>query len=204
MRLDYTENPPNFTNDDDKEILKRVQARRGEKGLIPLDLALLHAPKVADGWNSLLGAIRTRTSLSANIREIAICRPALINQAWFEWRAHVPILEGSDSFKADPSKLKVVQELNPVSKGSLDDKEWAVLRYADAMTRDIKVPQTLFDELKALFSNQEVVEITATVASYNLVSRFLVALDVGEQNSETPGWATKVVNPTDTDGNIQS
>ena len=49
MRLPYTEDPPKFTSDEDKEILKRVQSRRGERGLLPLDLALLHAPKVADG-----------------------------------------------------------------------------------------------------------------------------------------------------------
>lgn len=171
---------------------------------MPLDLALLHAPKVADGWNGLLGAIRTRTSLPDNIREIAICRPALINEAWFEWIHHVPLLKESESFKSDPSKLDTVQELHPTSQGKLDHHEWATLRYADAMTRTVKVPQGLFDEVKGLFSEQEVVEITATVASYNLVSRFLVALDVGEQNDKAPEFANKVVNPTETDSNIQS
>jgi len=72
------------------------------------------------------------------------------------------------------------------------------------MTTDVKVPQSLFDEVKKHFSEQEVVEITATVASYNLVSRFLVALDIGEQNDQKPEWATKVTNPTSTDENIQS
>lgn len=168
-----------------------------------LNLASI-SPDVQTGWNSLLGAVRTRTSLSANIREIAICRPALINQAWFEWIHHVPILEESDSFKADSTKIKVVQQLHPIEQGSLDDKEWAVLRYADAMTRDVKVPQALFDEVKALFNEQEVIEITTTVASYNMVSRFLVALNVGEQNDNVPEWATKVTNPTDTDSKIQS
>ena len=52
MRLDYVNNPPNFTSEDDKAILERVKARRGDIGLIPLDLALLHAPKVADGESS--------------------------------------------------------------------------------------------------------------------------------------------------------
>lgn len=204
MRLPYVDNPPNFTSEDDKAILERVKARRGERGLFPLDLALLHAPKVADGWNSFLGAIRTRTSLPDNIREIAICRPALINQAWFEWIHHVPLLQESASFKADPNKLETVEDLHPTSPGALDAKEWATLRYADAMTRDVKVPQGLFDELKALFNEQEVVEITATVGAYNLVSRFLVALDIGEQNDKTPKFASKVVNPTSTDKNIQS
>lgn len=97
-----------------------------------------------------------------------------------------------------------MRELHPTSQGALDAKEWATLRYADAMTRDVEVPQALFDEVKALFSEQEVVEITATVASYNLVSRFLVALDIGEQNSMAPEWTSKVVNPGSSDSKIQS
>jgi len=51
----------------------------------------------------------------------------------------------------------------------------------------------LFDEVKGQgFSEQEIVELTATVASYNMVSRFLVALDVGEQNNQAPDWASKL------------
>jgi len=190
MRLDYVPNPPTNLSPEDEEVLERVTARRKAQGLglIPLDLALLHAPKVADGWNALLGAIRTKTSLSDDVREIAICRPALINRAWFEWNAHVPILIKSEGFTED--KLNVVQQLHPKSQGALDDRQWAVLRYADAMTREVSVPQSLFDEVKAAgFNEQEIVELTATVASYNLVSRFLVALDVGEQNDHTPKWA---------------
>jgi hypothetical protein len=30
--------------------------------------------------------------LPDDIREIAICRPTLINRAWMEWNAHAPIL----------------------------------------------------------------------------------------------------------------
>ncbi|KAK4926371.1 hypothetical protein LTR66_016345 [Elasticomyces elasticus] len=189
MRLPYTDNPPKNLSKEDEGVLERVKARRGERGLLPLDLTLLHAPKVTDGWNSLLGAIRTRTSLPDNIREIAICRPALINKAWFEWMHHAPLLEASASFKSKPNKIEVMKQLHPHDQGSLDAEEWVVLRYADAMTREIKVKQELFDELKELFDEQEVIEITATVASYNMVSRFLVALDVGEMNDEVPGFA---------------
>lgn len=49
MRLDYADNPPKNLSSEDEQILERVKARRGERGLLPLDLALLHAPKVADG-----------------------------------------------------------------------------------------------------------------------------------------------------------
>ncbi|KAK5320574.1 hypothetical protein LTR93_006786 [Exophiala xenobiotica] len=188
MRLDYVPNPPTDLAPEDQEVLERVKARRGAMGLIPLDLTLLHAPKIADGWNALLGAVRTKNSLPDDIREIAICRPALINKAWFEWNAHAPILLKSAGFTED--KLTVVKQLHPKAQGALDDRQWAVLRFADAMTRDVSVPQSLFDEVKAAgFNEQQVVEITATVSSYNMVSRFLVALDVGEANNKEPKWA---------------
>lgn len=61
-----------------------------------------------------------------------------------------------------------------------------MLRYADAMTREIAVSDELFGEVRRWFDEKEVVELTATVACYNMVSRFLVALDVGEQNGLTP------------------
>jgi alkylhydroperoxidase family enzyme len=80
----------------------------------------------------------------------------------------------------------VVKELHPTSQGALNDKQWAALRYADAMTRDVKVEEGLFEEVKRGWSEREVVEITCTVASYNMVSRFLVALDVGEMNGKMP------------------
>lgn len=49
MRLPYTDNPPTGLPEEDQAVVGRVQARRGKTGLIPLDLALLHAPKIADG-----------------------------------------------------------------------------------------------------------------------------------------------------------
>lgn len=144
------------------------------------------------GWNSLLGAIRTRTSLPADLRELAILRPALLNRAWFEWNHHLPLLLATPSF-SDPAtstaKIQVLQSISPTSQGALSDREWAVLRYADAMTGDITVPDELFAEIRRSFSEQEVVELTATVACYNMVSRFLVALDVGEQNALEPRFA---------------
>lgn len=73
-------------------------------------------------------------------------------------------------------------DLGTVEEEVLSRAYKAVLRYTDAMTRNVSVPERLFQEVKELFNEREVVEITATVAAYNCVSRFLVALDVGEKN----------------------
>ena len=53
-----------------------------------------------------------------------------------------------------------------------------VLAYAEAMTLQVQVPQTLFDAVRSHFDERELVELTATVASYNMVSRFLEALHI--------------------------
>ena len=59
-----------------------------------------------------------------------------------------------------------------------NDDEKLVLELADAMTRDIDVPEALMDRLKARLDARAVVEPVATVAAYNMVSRLLVALQV--------------------------
>jgi len=186
MRLTYTPNPPQNLSPPENEIVQRVLTRRGDQGLTPLDRTLLHSPPITDGWNSLLGAIRTQTSLPADLRELAICRVAILNQAWYEWTHHAPILLQAEGFT--PDMLEVVRRLDQEGgRGPLTERQWLVLRYVDAMTREVRVGERLFGELRSGdgvggFSEKEIVELTATVAVYNCVSRFLVALDVGEMN----------------------
>lgn len=184
MRLPYVPDPPPTSTDAEAEILARVQARRAPNGLLPLDRALLHSFPVADGWNSFIGAIRTRTSLPTVIRELVICRVAVINGAWFEWEQHAPLLrEGGLSEEAMGLVRDSQSDLNgSVGNNTLSPDQIAVLNYTDAMTKTVAVPDHVFQELKGCFDEREVVEITATAAAYNCVSRFLVALDVGEKN----------------------
>ena len=184
MRLPYIPDDPQMATEEDAAIVQRVKERRGGK-LIALDKTLLHAPAVANGWNAFLGAIRTQTSLPDSIREIAICRVAVLNHAWYEWDSHRPILEKSGVLSAEAIEhLKEKPGANgedAAARGKMfDDKHLAVLEYTDAMTLGCIVPEPLFQKLKGFFSEKEVVEITSTVAAYNCVSRFLVALDVGE------------------------
>lgn len=189
MRLNYQPNPPKVSSEEDQAIVKRVEARRGARGLQPLDLTLLHSPPLADGWNSFLGAVRTRCSLPTSIRETAICRVAVLNKAWYEWMHHAPLLRDAEDAKVTSEGLDYVKDAplkgdhtKPV--GGLEDRQLAVLAYTDYMTVGCEVPDEVFTKVKQVFSEREVVEITGTVAAYNCVSRFLVALDVGEKNGK--------------------
>ena len=44
------------------------------------------------------------------------------------------------------------------------------------MTRDVRVPDEVFAAIRPAFDDRRLVELTATIAGYNMVSRFLEAL----------------------------
>ncbi|KAK1770953.1 carboxymuconolactone decarboxylase [Phialemonium atrogriseum] len=196
MRIPYVPDPPPTASPEEAATVARIRARRAPRPLQPLDLALLHSPAVADGWNSFLGAVRTRASLAADLRELAVSRVAAVNRAWYEWAHHAPLAVAAgvdEGLVYGPGG--VVGREGPLELGDgeasegFSERQWAVLVYADEMTRNVQVREETFARLKGLFSEKEVVEITATVACYNCVSRFLVALDVGEKNGLGPDAA---------------
>ena len=92
MRLPYAPStPPVDAPPDTADIYARIAERRNPRPLIPLDLSLLHSPPVADGWNSFIGAIRSRTLVDSGVMELAVCRVAVLNNAVYEWNAHAPL-----------------------------------------------------------------------------------------------------------------
>ncbi|MEU4223157.1 carboxymuconolactone decarboxylase family protein [Nonomuraea sp. NPDC026600] len=174
------------------EIAARIRARRGGP-LHPLDEMLLHSPQLADGWNSFLGAVRRRMSLPDMIRELVILRIAVLNRADYEWEAHEPDARraGLNDAQLDAVKRMAVPIPGSVS-GPLRDRvldsvfseaQRLAIAYADAVTINVHVSDEVFDALRPHFTEKELVELTATVAAYNMVSRFLVALRVGSPAS---------------------
>ena len=157
--------------DTEASILEgRIRAARGE--INALYAALLNSPPVAHGWEQMLTAIRQKTTLAPHLRELVILRVAVINRVAYEFTAHVP-----------HARLAGVSEakLAAVRSGDLavfDEMERLVLEYADVMTRDIQVPDALFSRVAAAFDAKGRVDLTATVAAYNMVSRFLAALEI--------------------------
>lgn len=83
-------------------------------------------------------------------------------------------------------QLTVIRDLHtplptPSAPGVLSPFQAAALRFADASTYNVQVPQSRLDELKQfLKDDQQLLEVTAVTATYNMVSRLLVTLDVGD------------------------
>ena len=159
-----------------KEIVDAVRKRRGGK-LLALDRLLLHSPPLTAGWNAYLGAVRTQLTLAAKPRELAICAVASLNRADYEFVAHLPHLLSAGGTQAQAEALRNVAAAANASL--FDEGERAVLQLTLEMTRDVTVSDATFARAsKTLGGTQQVVELVATIAAYNMVSRFLVALDL--------------------------
>jgi alkylhydroperoxidase family enzyme len=154
------------------QLIATIKSERGGK-LLHLYQALLNSPPVAEGWLKLFTAIRQKTELGGRFRELAILRVALLNGADYEYRAHLPfaLQEGVSQEQIDSIPGWQLSE-------SFDPRERAVLAYTDAMTRGVRVPDAIFEGVRRHFDERETVELTATIAGYNLVSRFLVAMQL--------------------------
>jgi alkylhydroperoxidase family enzyme len=156
-------------------LVDRIKRERGGK-LLNLYRMLLHSPPVAQGWLGMFTAIRQHASLPGRDRELAILRVAVINGADYEFTQHIPFALKEGLTDAQVSTLRD----GKVPEG-FSDRDRAVLDYAEAMTRGIRVPDDIFARVRAVFDEREIVELTATVGGYNLVSRFLEALQIDHE-----------------------
>ena len=152
-------------------VVERIVAERGS--VLHLYQMLLHSAPVAEGWLGYLTAIRQKSSLPGDLRELVIMRVAQLNHASYEADQHAPI-----ALREGVSQAKLDALPNWQDCPLFDARERAVLAYTDAMTRQVQVGDEVFSAEAAHFESPRLLELTATVAAYNMVSRFLVAFDV--------------------------
>src|SRR5258708_436438 len=159
----------------DPALLDAILKRRGGK-FIDLDLALLWSEPLARGWNAYVGAVRRELAVSPRLKELAICVVARITGAEYEFTHHWP--EYVKAGGTDALRGRLDNPDRAIEDSSFTADERLAMRYATAMTRDVKVPDPLFAELRRRFNETEVVELTAAIATYNMVARFLLAFDI--------------------------
>jgi len=178
-RVPYAADRPDL---DEPELVARIRARRGGK-LLNLDRMLLNSLPFAHGWNTHLGAVRGELTVSLRLRELAICAVAVLNGADYELAHHAPELLRCGGTARQVEALQTLK-FGPEADDAFDPTELAVLRLTYEMTRNIKVSDTTFADVRSrLGDEQQVVELVGVIATYNMVSRFLVALEVDPEGS---------------------
>ena len=153
-------------------LIGRIEAGRGS--VLHVYQMLLHSPPLAAGWLELLTQVRQKLDLSGALRELVIMRVAHLNGAPYEADQHAPIAlrEGLTQQQLDalPDWRNADSAFDPVQRD--------VLALCDAMTREVHVSAPVVLAVRSHLGDRQLVELVATIASYNMVSRFLEALQI--------------------------
>jgi len=160
------------------ELAARISAgRRGN--LINVYRLLLHSPPLAASWFEHLNAVRWQTTLSARLRELLIIRIALVNRVDYVIAQHVPKLALADGVSL--AECEALAEWSTSDCFSADERD--ALAYADAMSRDVAVPDDVFAPLREHFDERQIVELSVLIGTYNMHNRVMLALQI---DLETP------------------
>jgi alkylhydroperoxidase family enzyme len=160
-----------------RDLVESIRHRRGGR-LLNLDRMLLHSPPFAKGWNAFLREVRNELTLSPKLRELAICGVAVLNGAEYEFLHHAPEFLQAGGTVAQLEALRRIP--TTVSDVSLFNAvERAVIQLTIEMTRDVSVSEATVSTVGSLLADdRHLVELVGVISTYNMVSRFLVALGV--------------------------
>ena len=168
---------------DNRALADAMRQRRGGS-LINLDRVLLHSPPVAEGWNQLMGRVRRDLVLSPLLRELAMCVVAVLNGADYELHHHAPLFIDAGGTAEQLAALAQLRQ----SPQALDDSplfdvtQRAALRLVVQSTLGVAVDDATFAAARAALGDDRLLfELVAVTAAYNMVSRILVAFDIGAE-----------------------
>lgn len=163
---------PDIDHPDFKPMADRV--RRERAGWVGnIHKLVMYSPPVFEGYMHLLTAIRQQAKLDGRYRELAIMMVAAINDADYEFNAHAPF-----AMKAGVTQSQIDALRRCERAPDLTPADRAVLDFTEESTRNVRVSDAVFDEVRKHFDERLIVELTLTIGSYNMVSRFLEAMHV--------------------------
>ena len=156
------------------EIRKRFE-KMEENGFRVLNLykVMAHCPQAGDYFLRLGNSILFKGTVPPVLRELAILRVGHINQAKYEWTHHVPV-----ALRVGIREEQIDALPDWENSGTFNDRERAVLRYTDEVTRNIRVKDETFAAVRSFLDEEGVVELTTTIGYYGMVCRILEALQV--------------------------
>jgi 4-carboxymuconolactone decarboxylase len=156
------------------ELQERFRLMK-EKGGRVLNLfkIMAHSTQVGYQFLRLGNAILFKGIIPPNLRELAILRVGLINKAIYEWTQHVPIALRAGVRQAQIDALSQWEHST-----EFNDIEKAILRYTDEETKNVRVKDKTFAAVRAILSEEGIVELTTAIGYYGMVCRILETLQV--------------------------
>ena len=169
----------------EREAFDAFVAARGEIPTTGPGSVMLNAPEAAQRALGLAAYLRTETSLSPRIRELAMLLAARENDCQFIWNAHAPPARRDGLSDELVDALRDRQELpNPA------DDEQAVVNFGREFFRTRRVSQESFDAVVAHFGVNGATELATLMGCYAMlafnVNAFGVELPEGHTEKALP------------------
>jgi AhpD family alkylhydroperoxidase len=156
-------------------IIFWFQKRKYGEALLPSKL-WARSPQLLYGLQVFYRALDRKSSpLEPSLRVLLNARVSQLNHCAFCVDISASILKKLGISEEKVAALAIYEKSQEFSA-----RERMALAYAEAITLN-KVNDSLFERLRAIFSEDEILELTALVAYQNLSSKFNAALDVPSQ-----------------------
>jgi len=127
----------------------------------------------------LLAELKQREAVPYRYIELSIVVVSLLNECHYCVGNHAPKLAVEGISEAGALRL-----LDYADHPELTDLDKVVVEYAIAVTRQPqRVPDALFERLRAAFNEAQVVELTLRIALCGFFNRFNQALQIGEDST---------------------
>ena len=173
--LDHAQLPPEH-----QDYFESLRTPEGH--MMNLHRMMAHRPSLLQARVNFSRTLnRKDPTLPPRYRELAQLTVGRITACAYEYHHHVSRGQKA-GLSAEHIMSLPVWETHPL----FTREERAVIRYAEEMTRDIRVQDGTFDALRGFLSPAQIVELTLVVAHYNSTVHFLEALQVrlGEDGGE--------------------
>ena len=161
---------------DTREVFTKMEERGS--GILNLHRAVANSPNAVRNFIRLGNSLLVHGALPPILRELAILRVGQLTGAAYEWAHHVPIARRVGVSEEQVEALKSWQE-----SPHFDERQRAVLGYAESVTLVVTVPDEVFQDVRRHLSEAEIVELTLVAGYWGMVARLLVALEVDVEPS---------------------
>jgi len=152
----------------------------GTRGSVRMPFSVVaHSPEVARRVSHLGTYLRFESTVPNALNEVAICVVGRNFDSRHEFYAHRRLaLEAGVS----EATIDVIAYKKPVD--GLSEDEAAVITYARQLLEDHKATDQVFDALRAKLGEQGIVELTAVIGYYSLMSMLLNGFEIWTPESE--------------------
>lgn len=169
-----------LTEDAQREVWDKVVAGPRGKVIGPLRAAI-HNAELARHWSALGESLRFGTSLGKRLSELAIIVTGRRWSAQVEWFVHARVAAEAG---LEPEVIEAIRTGTPPRFTQPDDA--LIYEYARLLLQEGNVPDALHARVTARFGVKGVVELTALVGYYSMVSMTLNAQDVPLPEAAAP------------------